>query len=96
MTNMEIIAGAMLLAEISPDVEVDTFAGWKRNGYRVKKGEKASFQTKIWKPCKVKPKSEDDEPVEEKVVNNRRLYLVNASFFTENQVEKEDKKNVNA
>ncbi len=92
MTNAEIILGAMMLAEIDPmEVEVDTFAGWKRKGYVVKRGEKAVFQTKIWKPCKFVKKDDEeqqtDEQTEEKK-NYKKLMLVNASFFTDLQVER--------
>lgn len=95
MTNAEIILGAMMLAELDPEtVEVDTFAGWKRRGYTVKRGEKATFQTKIWKPSKYSKKElEDIEEqkgieVADKAKDQRKLVLVNAHFFTDTQVEK--------
>lgn len=92
MTNAEIIVGAMLMAELDPmEVTVDTFAGWKRKGYSVKKGEKAVFKTKIWKPSKYS-KKEIEEAAEEKDVvipdTAKKLILVTASFFTDEQVEK--------
>ena len=97
MTNAQIILEGMLLAELDPmEVEVDTFAGWKRKGFTVKKGEKAVFKTKIWKPCKFKPEeiSTDDDVINdgEQVVNKKKLVLVNAFFFTDEQVEKVVKK----
>jgi len=94
MTNGEIILGAMLVAKLNPEqVVVDTFAGWKRRGYKVKAGEKAVFQTKIWKPSKFNKKVEDPVDGEEVVVEQeKRLILVNASFFTNEQVEKLTKK----
>lgn len=94
MTNAEIIIGAMMLAELDPtEVEVDTFAGWKRRGYVVKRGEKATFQTKIWKPCKFsKEEQQNAEEVAQDATtdktNYRKLILVNASFFTDAQVER--------
>lgn len=96
MTNAQIIIEAMILAELDPmEIEVDTFAGWKRRGFSVKKGEKAVFKTKIWKPCKFKPE-ELGEGVEvpkdeEQTVNKKKLVLVNASFFTDEQVERRAK-----
>jgi len=79
MTNTEIINGNCILAGIMEPV--DTYPGWKASGYQVKKGSKAVFKTKIWKPCKVK-----NEKTGEK---EKKLLLVNASFFTESQVEPE-------
>ena len=78
MTNAEIITGNCILTGISEPV--DTYPGWKAKGYQVKKGSKAVFKTKIWKPCKTK-----NEKTGEK---EKRLLLVNASFFTKSQVEK--------
>ena len=78
MTNAEIISTNAALAGILEPV--DTYPGWNAAGYQVKKGSKAVFQTKIWKPCKIKdPKSGEKE---------KKLILVNASFFSLSQVEK--------
>ena len=80
MTNRQIIAQAMEKAGLNPvNTKVDTFAGWKRQRYRVKSGENASFKTKIWKPVNSNKSEEDEE----------KLILVNAAFFTMEQVEKE-------
>lgn len=80
MTNSEIIIREMKSAGLDPmEVVVNTFAGWKRNGYVVNKGETAAFKTKIWKPCKNK-KQEGEEEAQTK------LRLVNAAFFTFEQV----------
>lgn len=92
MTNAEIILGAMELAELDPmEVEVDTFAGWKRRGYSVKRGEHAVFKTKIWKPSKFKATDEELETMDISQLDNdgkyKKLILVNASFFTDEQVE---------
>lgn len=78
MTNMQIIMGAMVMYGVTE--AVDTYAGWKRKGYQVKRGEKAKFNTKIWKPCG-KRKAEDNEE------DTKKLILVNASFFVKSQVE---------
>jgi len=78
MSNSEIIKNCMMFAGI--EGPVDTVPGWNSEGYRIKKGSKAVFKTKIWKPCKTKdPKTK--EPKE-------KLLLVNAAFFTASQVEK--------
>lgn len=77
MTNLQIILGAMELAGVKE--EVDTYQGWKRRGYQVDRGQKAKFQTKIWKPCK-RGKTEEGEN------ETPKLILVNASFFGKSQV----------
>lgn len=80
MTNTDIILGAMRMYKVTEDV--DTYAGWQRNGYQVKHGEHAVFKTKIWKPVKSnKPDGTETE------TDNQKLILVNASFFTRSQVE---------
>jgi hypothetical protein len=93
---------AMLLAELDPEtVIVDTYAGWKRKGYQVKKGETAVFKTSIWKPCKSKKKDNNDSTDATETVNTenadssnstyKHLILVPAAFFTYSQVEKSKK-----
>lgn len=85
MTNIEIIAAAAATAKIPADMPINTYAGWKRSGFQVKRGEKAVFQTKIWKPCKAK-KKEQTETEDTGTRDNKKLILVNASFFTAEQV----------
>lgn len=80
-TNKQIIAAECVLNNIME--QVDTFAGWKRRGYSIKKGSKALFSTKIWKPTKIKIKSDEGEEGTQK-----KLILVKASFFGLSQVEK--------
>lgn len=59
--------------------EIATFQSWKRRGYMVMKGQHAVAKFKIWKPCKKKSDSDDEEPT---------LYLVDANFFSASQVER--------
>lgn len=94
MTNAQIITEAMILNNISDERTVDTFAGWKRHGKCVKKGEKAVFTTSIWKPSNRK-KNEEAENSDDENNSYRGMYLVKASFFTDLQVEdlKEGKDN---
>lgn len=73
MTNKEILNYHIELLHI--DEPVDTYAGWKRAGYQVKKGAKALFKARIWKPIK-------DKETEEK-----KLILVTAAYFGKSQVE---------
>ena len=94
MTNAEIIVTAMVNANLNPEeVEVNTFVGWKRNGYSVKRGEKAVFSTKIWKPCKFKKVEEENsadvaDDANKDETPKKRLMLVTAHFFTDEQVER--------
>ncbi len=78
MSNGEIIANNQMLYGVME--KVDTFAGWNAKGYKIKAGSKAVFQDKIWKPCQVK-----NEKTGEK---EKKLLMVNASFFSESQVVK--------
>lgn len=80
MTNLEIISAECVTNGIK--ASVDTYAGWKRKGFQVRKGEKAVFKTKIWKPCKAK-KSENTDNDEKQ----SKMYLVKAAFFTDEQVD---------
>lgn len=97
VTNAEIILTGMLEVGLDPETDVvNTFAGWKRLGYSVKRGETAVFKTRIWKPSKFK---KDDKDTSTDVTQNtddgktddnsyKKLILVPAAFFTQNQVEK--------
>lgn len=88
MTNKEIILENLILLKLDPITTfVDTFAGWNRRGYKIKKGEKVIFKTKIWKPSRKKVKNDDGE---DEYIEN--MILVNAAFFKANQVEKEEVK----
>lgn len=80
LTNREIILNEMILNGISLDKIVNTYAGWNRQGYTINRGSKALFTTKIWKPCKSKNKETDKE--------TKNMYLVKASFFSQDQVSK--------
>lgn len=79
-TNKQIIAANMLENNITETV--DTYQGWKRRGFQVRKGSTALFTTRIWKPCKFKPKDGD-----ESADVSRKLILVNAAFFGLSQVD---------
>lgn len=80
ITNTEIIKSEMLIHGITE--AVNTYAGWKLQGLQVKKGSKALFKTQIWKPCKVKIKTEEGD----EIIKNK-LYMVNAAFFGRSQTE---------
>lgn len=82
LTNRQIIMTELALRGIMEDV--DTYAGWQRRGMQVQKGQKALFVTEIWKPCKMKKKS---NPEVEEGETRRKLIMVKAAFFGVSQVE---------
>lgn len=83
MTNTQIIATECALNGITEIV--DTYQGWSRNGKQVKKGSKALFQTKIWKPRKNSKAKVTEEMTEEELKS--KFIMVKASFFGLSQVE---------
>jgi hypothetical protein len=64
-----------------------TFAEWKRRGFAVKKGEKASLTCWIWRHKKTKGvlPMEDGNDVE---VDEEKFYKTKAFFFKREQVER--------
>lgn len=92
MTNVEIVAMEMAtLAEQGIEVEeLNTFLAWQRQGYKVKKGEKALVETRLWKLRTKKTKKEEEEDPEAKVEG--RFFLAKAHLFSEKQVEKREEK----
>lgn len=80
-TNKMIVAIACQENNITEPVA--TYEQWKYQGFQVKRGMKALFQTTIWKPCKVKRKDNDGN-----VTSDQKLLLVKASFFGLSQVER--------
>ena len=88
-TNQEIIFNEVLMRGITEDVH--TYAKWKSLGYQVKKGEKALFQTMLWKKKTKKSKKDDTENVEneddKEKKNNNYFFLAKSSMFGRSQVE---------
>lgn len=82
-TNKQIIESCRIEYNIPFDLIINTFASWSASGYKIKKGEKALFITKIWKPCKKSVVADDGTKTETK-----KLILVNAAFFSVLQVER--------
>ena len=66
--------------------EIHTFAAWKDQGYKVKKGQHAVAQFPIWKyTSKI-----DTIPMEdgtEHEFENSKMFMKKASFFSRSQVE---------
>ena len=88
-TNQEIIFNEVLMRGITEDVH--TYAKWKSLGYQVKKGEKALFQTMLWKKKTKKSKKDDTENIEneddKEKKNNNYFFLAKSSMFGRSQVE---------
>jgi antirestriction protein ArdC len=78
MTNEQLIFEAKMAQGIEADVH--TYAEWKRLGFQVKKGEKATLKIAIWN--RAEKKNEDDKE------DTSYFYTKIASFFTDQQVEK--------
>jgi len=83
-TNLEMITEVAMMAGFNFDGEnLKTFQEWKRAGFSVKKGEKATFKLSLWKPFTKKIK--DEESGEEK--KEQRFKLVPSALFTPEQVQ---------
>ena len=68
---------------------IHTFDVWKNAGYRVKKGEKAAFQARIWKYTeKAKTETEEEQAEETEEKKGHDFIKKTAYFFTAEQVEK--------
>lgn len=88
LTNRQIIEIECAIHEITESV--NTYAGWMRLGFQVKKGSKALFTTEIWKPCK-KKKAESDNNTDNEIEikpARQKMIMVKAAFFGLSQVEK--------
>jgi hypothetical protein len=81
MTNLQILQEECATRGITE--EVHTFAKWKSLGYKVKQGEKALFNTMLWKHSTKVVKNDEDE--EEKKTS---MYMTKAFLFGRHQVEK--------
>jgi len=68
--------------EVEMPEPIHTFAEWKRRGFSVKKGEHAIASFVIWKYSDRKVGEVDGEEVED-----GRMFLKKAHFFTAAQVE---------
>ena len=90
-TNKEIILGEVLIRNIQE--EVHTFQKWKSLGYQVKKGEKALFQTNLWKMSKKKQKENNENETdnndnnENKTKKSNYFFMAKSSLFGRSQVE---------
>ena len=86
LTNRQIIETECAIHEITESV--NTYAGWMRLGFQVKKGSKALFTTEIWKPCKKKKSDNNTDNEIEIKPARQKMIMVKAAFFGLSQVEK--------
>ena len=87
ITNKEIISLEMATRGI--EEEVHTFAKWKSLGYQVKRGEKALFQTMLWKMKKGKKQDDNNEEQQDdkEVKKYNNFFMAKSSLFGRSQVE---------
>ena len=87
ITNKEIISLEMATRGIEEDVH--TFAMWKSLGYQVKRGEKALFQTMLWKMKKGKKQDDNNEEQQDdkEVKKYNNFFMAKSSLFGRSQVE---------
>lgn len=78
MSNKEILAYERLMKGIQEDVY--TYAELKKRGYQVKRGQKATITTQVWKNSTYTDKKTGEE--------KSKMIMVTGSFFTLNQCEK--------
>lgn len=81
MSNVEIIIGEGIqtglytqaemeaFAEQNGYLQINTFQGWKKLGYTVKKGEKAIIKTRLWRMTKYKNIAENQMDGTETVID---------------------------
>ena len=87
MKNYEIIEKARIAAGISETETIDTYQGWKANGYQVIKGEKAAMKCKIWIPKKKRLFEEEKNLTDAEIIPHG-YFLKTAAYFTAEQVKK--------
>ena len=83
ITNKQIMEMYRAEKGISADVELYTFATWKRLGFSVKKGEKSTHVVALWKYAEKKKKDEDGEEKQ----SGGYCVTRNMHLFTREQVE---------
>jgi hypothetical protein len=92
-TNYEMIEElAMMVGYEFDGTNLKTFAEWKKEGYSVRKGEKACMKLDLWKPftAKVMDKETGKQELDEngKPKTETRFKLVPSSLFSIEQVDK--------
>ncbi len=78
--NLEIQKKDGVKETVPEPEEIHTYAGWRELGFQVMRGQKAVASFKIWKHVIQKKKDNEEE--------GERMFLTEAYFFSEGQVEK--------
>lgn len=105
MTNEQIITEiamqlygedkVMEMIEEGIEPPLHTLQGWASRGYKIKKGEHAVAETRLWKKKK-KSDGENEQPEPEEqdgqIPTNRDFYMCRSFLFGMEQVEKAEKK----
>jgi len=96
-TNFQLIEEAAMMVGFEFDGNnLKTFAEWKKLGYSVKKGEKATLQVELWKPfTKVATDEKGQTMIDEKTGEQKtesRFMLKLSHLFTSDQVKKMEAK----
>lgn len=84
ITNKQIIEMYRAEKNIPADVELYTFAAWKRLGFSVKKGEKSAHVVALWKYTEKKKKKDENG---KEVQTGGYCVTRNMHLFTREQVE---------
>lgn len=96
MTNFKIVMNEAINAGLFTKEEIENFISknqhppiftyqeWQKQGFQVKKGEKAKLTCKIWKPKRTKKEEQNEEDTGE-------FFLKMSNFFIFEQVEKIEK-----
>lgn len=90
MTNQQRVIQAAMESGLDVNETFYTYQEWKKRGYQVKKGEKASLKVELWIPKKKKDKAEDND--QENKEETHRFFTRVTSLFTSEQVKKFDTK----
>lgn len=92
MKNIEIKAMNMVLlienGTIQPDQDINTFMGWQKLGYKIKKDAKHVAEFPIWVKNPKKEETQEEETQEEKPKKKHRDFVLQTAYwFTNDQVE---------
>ena len=82
--GLNIVGEEVEIKEIEP---IHTYQGWKKLGYKVKKGEKSKIKFAIWFWKKGKKQESNDGDEE---YSRGNCYMRTAAWFTSEQVERID------
>lgn len=98
MTNGQIIEelavqiygedAVMNMIERGIEPPLHTLQGWASRGFKVKRGEHAVVETKLWKKKSKKNSAQEDDAENAENATDRDFYMCRAFLFKADQVEK--------